>query len=133
PARRTRTMRTRRPYPGLLASGAAVGLLLCLAAAAPAQAPHPDPVDAFLDALERDLDNLPSPADTARKPIRDAILEHRAKVLDELTKKLTTPAELSRALRVRDPERFRRANRNDAGLWETVDGRVFNDLLNRLY
>src|SRR5581483_5169411 len=83
--------------------------------------------------LERDLDNLPSAADTARKPIRDAILEHRAKVLDELAKKLTTPAELSRALRVRDPERFRKPNRNDPGLWETVDGRIYNDLLNRLY
>lgn len=121
-------MSTSRPLWGSLA---VLGLLVCLNASA--QTPPVDPVEAFVEALDRDLDNLPSISDIGRKETRDAILKHREQVLTDLAKKLTTAAQLSRALRVRDPERFRKPNRNDQGLWDTVDGKIFTNLLDRLY
>jgi HEAT repeat protein len=106
-------------------------LFLLTLSAANAQPPG-DPVEAFQQALEQDLDNLPDATETApvRVAIRKQVLDHRAETLRRLAGEIRSLSAISRTLRLRDSEKLRDKKNKDARLFE-IDNRVYARLMDR--
>src|SRR5690349_6187595 len=85
---------------------------------ATAQAPRRDPVEAFQEALDMDLDNLPPEDDDKRAATRKSILDFREKTLTELAGKIVTLRDLSRALRTQISAALRDRKNKDLRLLE---------------
>src|SRR4051794_22784834 len=98
--------------------------------AAHAQPDYRDPVEIFQDALDQDVDNLPSEDDKDRAATRKAILDYREKALTEAAGKIRTTRDLSRVLRLRDSEKLRDRKNKDLRLFE-IDRKVYEEILQR--
>jgi HEAT repeat protein len=130
--------RSPRTLPALaLAGGLLVAAALLQIPSAGAQDPpekarpeKTDPVEAFQDALDQDLDNLPGEDERDRAAIRKKILDHRQQMLTELADKIVTLRDLSRALRIKGSERLKEKENKDLRLYD-IDDDVFKKLMQR--